>query len=302
MTVSSDNSLSWNRATNGAPPTFIAEVSSNHGQDLARSLAFVQAAADVGCDAIKFQLFRLDELFAPEILDASEEHRKRRAWELPFDHIPAIAEACEQAGLDFGCTPFYLAAVPELAPYVSFFKIASYELLWDQLIAACAATGRPLILSTGLATLDEIQHGIQVAKNAGALLPAVLHCNSSYPTPVDECNLKAIETLAEATHCPVGWSDHSRSPAVLYRAVHRYGARILEFHLDLDADGAEYAAGHCWLPHEIAPVIAHIRAGFQADGTGEKVPSKSEFSDREWRRDPVDGLRPLKHVRQRYAS
>ena len=283
-------------------PYIIAEVSSNHGQDLDRCLEFVAAAARIDCDAIKFQLFRIDALFAPEILENSAEHRKRGAWELPVEYIPTIAAACQKAGIDFGCTPFYLEAVDELAAHVSFFKIASYELIWDELIMACAATGRPLILSTGLANMDEICHGVDVARAAGAASPAVLHCNSSYPTPVEDCNLKAIETLANATRCPVGWSDHSRNPGVLYRAIHRFGARIIEFHLDLDASGPEYASGHCWLPEEIAPVIANIHAGFEADGTGQKTPSPSELPDREWRADPDDGLRPLKHVRKRYAS
>jgi N-acetylneuraminate synthase len=117
-----------------------------------------------------------------------------------------------------------------------------------------------------------------------------------------EANLSAIETIRSITGLPTGWSDHTRRPAVIERAVHRWGARVVEFHLDLDGKGAEYTAGHCWLPDEIAPVIARIRESLVADGSGFKEPQPSEVSDREWRADPGDGMRPLKHVRLAYKG
>ena len=129
---------------------FIAEVSSNHAQDLNRALAFVDCAANCGFDAVKFQLFRVAQLFAPEILEKSPQHRKRVAWELPLEHLEPIARRCRERNIAFSCTPFYLEAVTELQPYVAFYKIASYELLWTDLLKACAATGKPVIISTGI--------------------------------------------------------------------------------------------------------------------------------------------------------
>lgn len=120
---------------------FVAEVSSNHNRDLERCLGFIDKAADIGCDAVKFQLFRVEELFAPEILAKSEKHRKRKAWELPVEFLPALAARCHEAGIQFVCTPFYLDAVEELLPHVAFCRIASYELLWHALLIACAGTG-----------------------------------------------------------------------------------------------------------------------------------------------------------------
>jgi N-acetylneuraminate synthase len=99
------------------------------------------------------------------------------------------------------------------------------------------------------------------------------------------------------TGCKVGWSDHTRRPAVIERAVHRWGASAVEFHLDLDGKGAEYRSGHCWLPEEIAPVIARVREAFAADGMGFKEPQPAELADRDWRADPQDGMRPLRHIR-----
>jgi N-acetylneuraminate synthase len=281
----------------GRGPIFIAEASSNHAQDLGRALAFVDAAADAGCDAVKFQLFKIDRMFAPEILARSAKHRDRREWELPREHLAPLAERCLKRGIEFSCTPFYLEAVAELRPFVAFYKIASYELLVTPLLEACARSGKPVVLSTGMATMDEIKAAAKTLKNAGAREITLLHCVSAYPTPPEEANLSAIAAIREATGCAVGWSDHTRRPAVIERAVHRWGASAVEFHLDLDGKGAEYSAGHCWLPEEIAPVIARIHESLCADGTGFKEPQPSELADREWRADPVDGMRPLRHVR-----
>jgi sialic acid synthase SpsE len=285
-----------------ASPIFIAEASSNHDRDLSRALAFVDAAADAGCDAVKFQLFKIDRMFAPEILARSEKHRARKQWELPLAHLAPLAERCLKRGIQFSCTPFYLEAVEELRPFVSFYKIASYELLVTPLLEACAATGKPVVLSTGMATMEEIAVAADTLKRAGAADITLLHCVSAYPTPAAEANLAAIAAIREATGCKTGWSDHTRRPAVIERAVHHWGATAVEFHLDLDGEGAEYAAGHCWLPGEIAPVIARIRESLIADGKGFKGPQPSELADREWRADPCDGMRPLHHIRAEWKG
>jgi N-acetylneuraminate synthase len=285
-------------------PKFVAEVSSNHHRELARCLRFVETAAEIGCDAVKFQLFRVNRLFAPEILGRSSQHRQRAKWELPIEYLFQIARRCDQVGLEFGCTPFDLEAVEVLAPHVSFFKVSSYEILYRELIEAVSKQGRPVMLSTGMATGKEVAEAVQVARSAGCEDLTLLHCVSSYPCPVESCNLAALETMARDHGCPVGWSDHSRNPGVIARAVSRFGACVVEFHLDLDAQGGEYALGHCWLPQEISPVIRAVRQGTMggdctklADGDGLKEPRTAELADREWRADPVDGLRPLVHVR-----
>jgi N-acetylneuraminate synthase len=277
---------------------FIAEVSSNHAQDLNRSLAFVDAAAAAGFDSVKFQLFRVAKLFAPEILAKSLQHRQRVAWELPLEHLAPLAQRCREKGMEFSCTPFYLEAVAELEPYVAFYKVASYELLWTDLLKTCAATGKPVIISTGMATMTEIRAAVATLKEAGARDITVLHCVSAYPAPPEQSNLAAIDTIRRETGAAVGWSDHTRSPAIIERAVHHWNASTVEIHLDLDGKGAEYASGHCWLPDEIGACIARIREGLRADGNGYKEPVSAELPDREWRADPSDGLRPLRHIRE----
>ena len=283
-------------------PSFVAEVSSNHHQSLERCRQFVDVAAAAGCDAIKFQLFRLDELFAPEILAHSERHRRRRHWELPEDFIEPLAKRCREQGVQFACTPFYREAVAVLAPWVDFFKVASYELLWDELLRSCALTGKPLVLSTGMATLEEVDHAVEVIRDAGCQDLTLLHCVSAYPTKPEHCNLAVIETFRQRYGCAVGWSDHTVVPGVLHRAIDRWGASMIEFHLDLEGEGPEYEAGHCWLPGEIEAVIACVGAGLRADGDGIKRVVPDEADDRAWRADPEDGLRPLKATRQSFQD
>jgi N-acetylneuraminate synthase len=286
-------------------PRFVAEACSNHGGDLERCLAFVDAAADAGCAAVKFQQFRVRELFAPEALAAKPELLEREAWELPEVFNEPLAARARARGIAFASTPFYARAVDVLAPHVDFFKLASYQLLWSDMLAAVARTGKPVVLATGMATLDEVGEAVGTLRAAGCRDLTLLHCVSSYPTPPAEANLAAIETLRESFGTAVGWSDHTRDADVVERAVRRFGATMVEFHLDLEGRGAEYALGHCWLPGEIGPVVRGLErplAGelariHPADGDGRREPRPCEAVERTWRTDPADGLRPLQVVR-----
>lgn len=282
----------------GLCPSFVAEVSSNHHRDLERCLRFIRTAATIGCDAVKFQLFRVRELFAPEALRHNPSLLAREKWELPVEFLPRLMRGCEEVGIRFSCTPFYLEAVEELLPFVDFFKVASYELMWDDFLKACARTGKPIVLSTGMATLPEVNHACSVLRSAGCSDLTLLHCVSSYPAKPEDCNLAAISTLRDSCQCPVGWSDHSVDPGVIFRAVHRWGATMVEFHLDLEGDGAEFSSGHCWLPDAMRQVIATVRTGTLAEGDGRIGPAPSEMEEREWRADPEDGLRPLRSTRK----
>ena len=143
---------------------FIAEVSSNHSRNIDRAIEFIDTASNVGCDAVKFQLFKIEKLFAPEILEKSTEHRNRKKWELPLEFLPILTSRCREKSIQFSCTPFYIDAVKELEPFVDFYKIASYELLWDDLLISCAMTGKPVIISTGMANMDEIKHEVKVLR------------------------------------------------------------------------------------------------------------------------------------------
>jgi len=281
---------------------FIAEVSSNHGADLSRCLAFVETAACIGCDAVKFQLFRVESLFAPEILARSAMHRKRRDWELPAAFLPAINEICRKHNIAFCCTPFDLRAVDELAPYVDWYKIASYELTWPDLLRACGASGKPVILSTGMADLDECRKATVILRQSGCVDLTLLHCVSAYPSRPEDANLASLDTIRDACACKAGWSDHSVSPGVIHQAVFGFKAAVVEFHLDLDGQGEEFVSGHCWLPDSIAEIIRQVRAGEKSVGDGIKRHTLAEADERLWRADPEDGLRPFKIIRSSFKG
>lgn len=278
---------------------FIAEVSSNHSRDIDRAIRFIDLASDADCDAVKFQLFKIDQLFASEILKKSKEHNDRKNWELPTDFLPILSQRCKEKNIEFSCTPFYLDAVNELEPYVDFYKVASYELLWDELLIECALTGKPVIISTGMANMREIKHAVDVLRTNGCE-PKVLHCISSYPAPFEQANLSAIETIRKEFNCETGWSDHTVNAGVIHRAIHKWDAKIIEFHLDIEGKGEEFNSGHCWLPNDISALISSIRNASAADGNGIKEPVPSEMPDRLWRTDPSDGLRPFKSIRDNF--
>ena len=281
---------------------FISEVSSNHSQDIERALKFIDQSVSVGCSAVKFQLFKVEKLFSKEALDDNPETINRKKWELPLEFLPILSKHCSKRKIQFSCTPFYIEAVDELNDYVDFFKIASYELLWDDLLIACAKTKKPLILSTGMATMDEIEHAVTVIRENGCQKLTLLHCTSAYPTPHNEANLAAIETLRKKFNCLVGWSDHTVNPGVISRAINKWGAEVIEFHMDLEGEGDEFKSGHCWLPNQIVHVITQAKDGLSSDGDGIKNPVESEKSDRMWRADPSDGLRPLKSMRNKLSK
>ncbi len=288
---------------------FIAEISSNHNGDMGRCLDLIRAARACGCWGVKFQLFRIERLFSPEILQTSETHRLRRRWELPLHYIPELAACARAEGLAFGCTPFDLAAVAFLQSEVDFLKIASYELPWLDLVTSCAATGLPLMISCGMADESEIRRAVTAAREGGCTDLSVLHCVSNYPAAPADCNLAAIGALRrllaqEFPTATVGWSDHSVVPQVVFRAVDHWAAEVVEFHFDLDGAGAEFDGGHCWLPAQIEPLIMGQSCDSlpASDGSAALAPSESEHDERLWRADPADGLRPTLPVRQTWAQ
>ena len=175
------------------------------------------------------------------------------------------------------------------------------------LFRKCAKTHKPVYFSVGMATNHEVETALNCLIKEGSKEIKILHCNSSYPTPIKDVNLAAIKSLKwlcdninipDNVDVDIGYSDHTVSESVIYRAVYSYDVNIIEFHLDLDRKGKEYKSGHCWLPKKISNVIKNINDGFQSDGSKKIKPSESEMYDREWRADPSDGLRPLKKIRK----
>jgi sialic acid synthase SpsE len=217
----------------GEPLFVIAEIGLNHGGSLERALAMVDAAADAGVSAVKLQT-----VVASELAVASPVRDFFAPFELDEAAHQAIATRARARGLKFLSTPLSERAVDMLERVgVDAYKIASGDLTWTRLIERCARTGKPVIISTGLATLDDIARAYDAARVAGATSVALLHCVSAYPVPQGSENLRAITTLADRFPGPVGLSDHGSDPFAVPMAV-ALGASIYERHFVV-ADGDE---------------------------------------------------------------
>lgn len=236
---------------------FISDIGSNHNGNYQRALDLIKKSRSIGANAVKFQMFDPEKLWTKK-----ETVEKMSDWALPGNWIRELSEYARSLGLKFCVTPFYLDAVAEIKPYVDFYKIGSYEGKWDALINKCMYTNKPLVISCGLLTVDEIAKILKRAPRYKSI--ALLHCNSSYPAKPSDCKLylldeyKQLQREYKNIKLDIGWSDHTACPGVIYSAVGK-GAQYIEFHLDLDGVGNEFEYGHCWLPDEIQRVISIVR-------------------------------------------
>lgn len=280
--------MSTDRLTLGRSRCYvIAEVGVNHNGslDLARSLVEVAVAA--GADAVKFQTFAADDLVTIEAPkadyqahntgDGGSQYDMLRALELGENDFAALKKRCDESGIDFLSTPFGPAQADLLERVgVSAFKVSSGDLTYHQFLAHLARKGRPIILSTGMATLTEVGEALAALDDAGPVPVSLLHCVSDYPADPATVNLAAMTTMEVAFGRPVGWSDHTIGSAVSFAAVAR-GASIIEKHITLDTtmDGPDHAAS--MEPDAFRAFVAGIRAIESAIGDGIKRPVESEL-------------------------
>ncbi|HVV83351.1 MAG TPA: pseudaminic acid synthase [Kofleriaceae bacterium] len=277
----------------GHPPWIVAELSANHLGSLERALAIVDAAADAGCDALKLQTFTPDSMTlpgdGPGFAIASGPWAGRTLWDLyeeahtPWAWHPAIFARGRERGLTVFSAPFDVDAVARLdALGAPVFKIASFELGDLELIAAAARTGKPVILSTGMASDAEVETAIATARAHGDGGVIVLHCVSGYPTPPEESNLRRMDRLAELG-VVVGLSDHTPGSTVAIAAVAR-GASLVEKHLTLRRGDGGPDAGFSLEPAEMAEVVRGCRMAYAALGDGSSRRPASESGSRAFRR------------------
>lgn len=279
----------------------IAEAGVNHNGRLDLALQLVDAAQAAGADAVKFQTFRAEDLALPGAATAAyqqgatgqtDQLAMLRALELDAAQHRAIAAHCARVGIEFMSTPFSEDAVDLLVGLgVKRLKLSSGELTNRPLLQKAAASGLPLLLSTGMATLDEVQQAVgwvqAVWQQHGVPPPApplpaplvLLHCTSAYPAPDAALNLRAIVTLREATGLPVGYSDHSLGHTAALAAA-AIGAVVIEKHLTLDRNlpGPDHRASS--QPAEFAQLAAELRRLQAMLGDGVKAPRADELDVR----------------------
>jgi N-acetylneuraminate synthase len=279
----------------GYPVYIIAEMSANHNQDFDQAVKIIEAAKEAGTDAIKLQTYTPDTL----TIDCDKEHfhigegtiwEGRNLYDLygeaytPWDWQPRLQEIANDLGLDLFSTSFDETAVDFLEEMdVPVYKIASFELVDLPLLRRIAQTGNPIIMSTGMATLAEVDEAVRTIREAGGEQLALLKCTSAYPSPAEEMNLCTIPHLAEAFNVPAGLSDHTLDIAVPVAAV-ALGACIVEKHFTLSRDVPGPDSAFSLEPGEFKAMVEAVRTTEKALGTVHYGVSEREASSRVFRR------------------
>ncbi len=267
-------------------PFIIAEIGVNHNGSVELAKKLIDVAYNAKVDAVKFQTFKAWECasrFAPvaeyQKKEAENQYKLLEELELDFADFADLKEYAESLGLVFLSTPDGQKSLDFLCDIgVKAIKIASGELTNLPYLTTIAFKKLPIILSTGMGTLAEVEEAISTLKLAGASDIMLMHCTTEYPAPLEECNLKAIQTMAQAFKLPIGFSDHTigNEAAMLATAL---GAQIIEKHITLDKNmkGPDHAASI--EPEELKNYVHSIRRTVKMLGTGIKEPAQSELKN-----------------------
>jgi pseudaminic acid synthase len=277
------------------PVYIVAELSANHNQDFEQAVRIIRAAKDAGADAIKLQTYTPDTMTLASdraefvigggtIWDGRNLHDLYGEAYTPWEWQPKLKQAAEELGMDCFSSAFDSSAVDFLEEMgVPAHKIASFELVDIPLIQKVARTGKPLIMSTGMATIEEIEEALQSARDAGASQIALLKCTSAYPAPAEDMNLRTIPEMARRFGVPVGLSDHTMGIAAPVAAV-ALGACIIEKHLTLSRSTPGPDSAFSLEPHEFKAMVDAVRTAEKALGMVHFGLSAKEEASRIFRR------------------
>ena len=293
--MSTEITIGTQRIGAGYPVYIIAELSANHGQNFDHAVRLIEAAKVAGANAIKLQTYTAETLTLncdrPEFrVGGGTPWDGRTLYDLyseaytPWDWHPQLKNMANRLGLDLFSSPFDPTAVDFLEHMgVPAYKVASFELVDIPLIEQIARTGKPLIMSTGMASLAEISDAVEAARQAGAHAIALLKCTSSYPAAPEEMNLRTIPHLAEAFQVPAGLSDHTRGVAIPIAAV-ALGACIIEKHFTLSRSEPGPDSVFSLEPHEFKAMVDGVRMAEKALGQVHYGLSTQDRSSRVFRR------------------
>lgn len=274
----------------GHPCFIIAEAGSNHDGDLRRAFQLVDIAADSGADAVKFQTFRAKNLYPrtevrPRYLRKlgikKTIYQTIADMEMPFEWLKPLAARCKKRGIQFMSTPFDEECADRMNPFVPAYKIASYEMTHIPLLRHVAAKRKPLIISTGAATLAEIDRAF-AALRRGPI--ALMQCTAKYPAPPESMNLLTIPAMKRRYGIPVGLSDHSATASTAAVAAVVLGANLLEKHFTVSRSLKGPDHSYAIEPDDLHGMIRAVRDAEKMAGDGVKRPHPVERELREYRR------------------
>jgi pseudaminic acid synthase len=287
--------IAANKVGGNSPTYVIAELSANHNQKFDQAVKIVAAAKDAGADAVKLQTYTADTITIQSdkeyfrvgggtIWDGHSLHDLYSEAYTPWEWQPRLKQVANDLGLDLFSTPFDATAVDFLEEMnVPAHKVASFEIVDIPLIQKIARTGKPMIISTGMATLEEIDEAVKAARAAGATQIALLKCTSAYPAEPEEMNLRTIPELSRRFGVPAGLSDHTMGVAVPVAAV-ALGACIIEKHLTLSRSEPGPDSAFSLEPHEFKAMVDSVRVAEKALGEVRFGCSPKEASSKAFRR------------------
>ncbi len=265
----------------GEPTFIIAEVGSNHDGKLEQAKQLIASAKECGADAVKFQSFTADKLVSPKYETI---YRTFKGAELPLEWYEELMKFTKGQGITFLATPFDEEKVDFLLHMgVLAFKIASGDITNYPLLRHVAKLQKPIFLSTGMATLDEVGEAVDTIRKEGVGDIILLHCVSNYPSRIEDSNIRAMVTMQRAFQLPVGYSDHSLGMAVPLGAV-ALGACVIEKHITTDKTLPGPDHPYALEVVEFKKMVQEIRSLEKALGSGAKVPVEAEIPERGWAR------------------
>ncbi len=288
----------------GEPPYVIAEVGSNHNGDMELCRRLIDAAADAGADAVKFQSWSEKSLIADEEYERNTQYsdKKRhfgslremvRAYQFTAEQHRQAREHCQRRGIAFCSTPFSPEEADLLAELeVPFFKIASMDIVHLALLRHVARKGLPVVISTGMATMGEIERAVEVVRAEGNEQIVLLHCVSIYPPDLETVHLRNMRTLSDAFGVPVGFSDHTLGVSIPLAAV-ALGACVIEKHFTLDKDMEGWDHAISADPQEMRALVSGGRDVFRALGSARRTVNDAELQKRLKFRRSLVARRPL---------
>ena len=263
----------------------IAEAGSNwkvgkYEDDLNRAKELIKIAAKSGADAVKFQTFKPETVFVPEAGKIDYLSKKGinqsindifENLSMPYEMIPELSNYCRQENIMFMSTSFSINDAKQVDPYVDFHKVASFEINHVRLLEFLAKTKKPIIISTGASTYDEIDFAVDLVKKNGNEKIALLQCTSKYPALIEELNLSVIPKMKSMYKVPVGFSDHSMDPIIGPVLAIGMGATIIEKHFTIDRNlpGPDHTSS--LIPNELEIMVKSIRNSDKAKGNGDKI-------------------------------
>ncbi len=250
----------------------IAEIGSNHNGNLEIAKKLIDVAVESGASAVKFQSYEGDSL----VTRGNPSHKILDKYSLSKEAHFKLNNYCSKKGIVFASTPFDFRRIEWLEKInVPFYKIASGDITYLPFIEKIARKGKPIVLSTGAATIGEVEEAIYTSWNTGNQQIVLLHCVSRYPTKIEEVNLSAMNTLEKTFKLPIGFSDHTKSTVIPALAV-AMGACVIEKHITLDEDLGTPDHSFALKPSEFKEMVKNIRTAEESEGSSIKYPVQSE--------------------------